>query len=69
VYDGLVCKTAALLGALQTLSSGLVTREKTTSEAVVAGVAGKIPLVGELLKAVAEFARGKLEMAKIDKCV
>jgi hypothetical protein len=55
VYDGLVSKTAALLGALQTLSSGLVAREKTTTEAVVANVVGKIPLVGGLLSAAAEL--------------
>jgi hypothetical protein len=69
VYNGLVSKLAALLGALQSLSTGLVTREKTTKEQVVNGVAGKVPLVGGLLKGIAEFAGGKLEMKKIEQAV
>jgi hypothetical protein len=36
----LIRETAALLGALQSISTGLVARNKTTEESIVAGVVG-----------------------------
>jgi hypothetical protein len=43
VYMSLIRETAALLGALQSISTGLVARNKTTEEGIVAGVVGNIP--------------------------